>query len=52
MMLFCKPKQRKNIIEIMRRYALKEDGDEKGAAAQRFEAKHLNQGGAAGYIAK
>lgn len=24
----------------------------KGAAAQRFEAKHLNQGGAAGYIAK
>lgn len=36
----------------MRRYALREDGDEKGAAAQRFEAKHLNQGGAAGYIAK
>lgn len=36
----------------MRRYALKEDGDEKGAAAQRFEAKHLNHGGAAGYIAK
>lgn len=36
----------------MRRYALKEDGDEKGAAAQRFEAKHLNQGGAAGCISK
>lgn len=52
MMLFCKPEQRKHITEIMRRYALKEDGDEKGAAAQRFEAKHLNQGGAAGYIAK
>lgn len=52
MMLFCKPEQRKHTTEIMRRYALKEDGDEKGAVAQRFEAKHLNQGGAAGYIAK
>jgi large subunit ribosomal protein L30 len=52
MMLCCKPEQRKQITEIMRRYALKEDGDEKGAASQRFEAKHLNQGGAAGYIAK
>ncbi|HCA9770861.1 replication endonuclease [Klebsiella variicola] len=52
MMLFCKPGQRKDITEIMRRYALKEDGDERGAAKQRFQAKHLNQGGAAGYIAK
>ncbi|MBG0587316.1 replication endonuclease [Enterobacter kobei] len=52
MMLFCKPGQRKAINEIMRRYALKEDGYEKGAAKQRFESRHLNQGGAAGYIAK
>lgn len=52
MMLFCKPGQRKQLTEIMRRYALKEDGDERGAAKQRFQAKHLNQGGAAGYIAK
>jgi len=52
MMLFCKPGQRKEITDIMRRYALKEDGDERGAAKQRFQAKHLNQGGAAGYIAK
>ncbi|KWZ99042.1 bacteriophage replication protein A family protein [Citrobacter koseri] len=29
MLLFCKPEQRKHITEIMRRYALKEDGDEK-----------------------
>lgn len=36
----------------MRRYALKEDGDERGAARNRFQAKHLNKGGAAGYIAK
>jgi large subunit ribosomal protein L30 len=36
----------------MRHYALKEDGNEKGAAKQRFESRHLNQGGAAGYIAK
>ncbi|EEW4617121.1 replication endonuclease, partial [Escherichia coli] len=29
-----------------------EDGDERGAARNRFQAKHLNRGGAAGYIAK
>jgi len=52
MMLFCKPGQRKAINEIMRRYALKEDGHEKGAVKQRFESRHLNRGGAAGYIAK
>ncbi|MFP2140925.1 replication endonuclease [Escherichia marmotae] len=52
MMLFCHPRQRNQIIEIMRRYALKEDGDERGAARNRFQAKHLNRGGAAGYIAK
>ncbi|HCL5280868.1 TPA: replication endonuclease [Salmonella enterica] len=52
MMLFCKHGQRKAINEIMRRYALKEDGHEKGAAKQRFESRHLNRGGAAGYIAK
>ena len=27
----------------MRRYALKEDGDERGAARNRFQAKHLNR---------
>ncbi|MGP1086352.1 replication endonuclease [Serratia sp. CY58181] len=52
MMLFCERKQRQDVIDIMRRYALKEDGDERGAAKNRFEAKHLNKGGAAGYIAK
>lgn len=52
MMLFCKRSQRKQIIDIMRRYAMKEDGNERGAARNRFEAKHLNKGGAAGYIAK
>ncbi|PII53335.1 replication protein [Serratia sp. OLHL2] len=52
MMLFCQRKQRQDVIDIMRRYALKEDGDERGAAKNRFEAKHMNKGGAAGYIAK
>ncbi|MGG9011272.1 replication endonuclease, partial [Escherichia coli] len=32
MMLFCNPRRRNQIIEIMRRYALKEDGNERGAA--------------------
>lgn len=52
MMLFCQSDQRRQVIEIMRRYSLKEDGDERGAAKNRFECKHLNKGGAAGYIAK
>ncbi|EOA2988931.1 replication endonuclease, partial [Yersinia enterocolitica] len=52
MMLFCQRRQRQQVIDIMRRYALKEDGDERGAAKYRFECKHLNKGGAAGYIAK
>ncbi|WP_434997895.1 replication endonuclease [Pectobacterium brasiliense] len=52
MMLFCKRAHRQPVIDIMRRYALKEDGDERGAAKYRFECKHLNKGGAAGYIAK
>lgn len=52
MMLFCERRQRQQIIDIMRRYALKEDGDERGADKYRFECKHLNKGGAAGYIAK
>jgi len=52
MMLFCDKAHRQPAVDIMRRYALQEDGDERGALAQRFECKHLNKGGAAGYIAK
>ncbi|AIM21179.1 replication protein A [Serratia sp. SCBI] len=49
MMLFTSKKQRQQVIDIMRRYATAEDGD---AAKNRFDCKHLNKGGAAGYIAK
>ncbi len=52
MMLFTSKKQRQPVIDIMRRYAMAEDGDERGAAKNRFDCKHLNRGGAAGYIAK
>src|SRR5471032_456628 len=52
MMLFCERSQRQAVIDIMRSYALKDDGHERGAQSQRFECKHLNKGGAAGYIAK
>ncbi|MNC22510.1 Bacteriophage replication protein GPA [compost metagenome] len=45
MMLFCQPDHREQVIGIMRRYSLKEDGDERGAAKNRFECKHLNKGG-------
>jgi len=52
MMLFTKHAQRQPVIDIMRKYAMKEDGDERGAAKNRFDCKHMNKGGAAGYIAK
>jgi len=52
MMLFCERSQRQAAADIMRRYALKEDGQERGAQKQRFQCKHMNKGGAAGYIAK
>ena len=52
MMLFTKPAMPKPVIDIMRKYSMKEDGDERGAAKNRFDCKHLNRGGAAGYIAK
>ncbi|MGV8924792.1 MAG: replication endonuclease [Ewingella sp.] len=52
MMLFCERAQRQGAVEIMRRYSLQEDGQERGAQKQRFECKHMNKGGAAGYIAK
>ncbi|RJT37440.1 replication endonuclease [Rahnella woolbedingensis] len=52
MMLFTKPAMRQRVIDIMRKYAMKEDGDERGAAKNRFDCKHMNRGGAAGYIAK
>ncbi|MCS4318492.1 hypothetical protein M2407_002832 [Serratia sp. BIGb0234] len=52
MMLFTTKEQRQRVIDIMRRYAMDEDGNERGAAKNRFDCKHLNKGGAAGYIAK
>jgi hypothetical protein len=52
MMLFTKPAMRQRVIDIMRDRAMKEDGDERGAANNRFDCKHMNRGGAAGYIAK
>ncbi|WP_413742279.1 replication endonuclease [Sodalis sp. RH15] len=52
MMLFTQQQHRHDVIDIMRRYAMKEDGHERGAAKNRFDCKHLNKGGAAGYIAK
>ncbi|UZX94729.1 replication endonuclease [Yersinia ruckeri] len=52
MLLFCHPKQRREVIAVMRKYALKEDGDERGAEENRFQCKHMYKGCAAGYIAK
>jgi len=52
LLLFTAPSQQQTAIDIMRRYALQEEGDEPGAAKNRFDCKPLNRGGAAAYIAK
>ncbi|PLR40916.1 replication protein A [Chimaeribacter californicus] len=52
LLLFMAPHQQTQVIAIMRRYSLQEDGDEPGAAERRCTFKPLNRGGAAGYIAK
>lgn len=52
LMLFTGASQQALAVEIMRRYALAEDGNEPGARRNRFDCKPLNRGGAAAYIAK
>jgi len=54
MLLFVKPSQVKQVLEIMRHYALLEDGTEKGAAEHRFKVEYIDRskGSAAAYISK
>lgn len=53
-LFFMKPEHQVRVEEIMRDYALREDGDEPGAAKHRFTAKAIDKskGTATGYIAK
>ncbi|MBL8506366.1 MAG: replication endonuclease, partial [Methylobacillus glycogenes] len=54
MVLFMEPKHVERVRDILRKYALREDGDEYGAAEHRFshEAIDRNKGSAVGYLAK
>ncbi|PHM73696.1 replication endonuclease [Xenorhabdus kozodoii] len=52
LLLFTDKASRAAAVEIMRKKALQEDGDERGAKKYRFECRHMNKGGAVGYIAK
>ena len=54
MMLFFQEDQAKEAVEIYRKYALAEDGDERGASQHRFTSKTIDpsNGSATGYIAK
>ncbi|OKP03911.1 replication endonuclease [Xenorhabdus eapokensis] len=52
LLLFTDKASRAAAVEIMRKKALQEDGDERGAQKYRFECQHMNKGGAVGYIAK
>ena len=53
-LLFIEPHNRQLVRSIFRQYALKIDGDEKGAEKYRFKAVAIdkNRGTAAGYVAK
>jgi hypothetical protein len=54
MLLFVHPEQQARVTSILQDYALREDGNEKGAAAYRFKAVAIDpdKGSATGYIAK
>ncbi|MDE9556641.1 replication endonuclease [Xenorhabdus bovienii] len=52
LLLFTDKASRAEAVDIMRKKALQEDGDERGAKKYRFECRHMNRGGAVGYIAK
>lgn len=54
LLLFMQPRDRVNVRDIMRHYALQEDGSESGASSQRFNCKIVDKrkGSAVGYIAK
>lgn len=54
LMLFVEPAQKHHLVELMRTYALLEDGDEPGAEDARFKAVDIDyeRGSATGYIVK
>ena len=54
MLLFMEPAVVAEVTEILRAYAMKEDGEEPGAAVARFKAVAIDRtrGSAAGYVAK
>jgi len=54
LLLFMRPRDRVQVRDVMRHYALQEDGGENGASSQRFNCKIVDKrkGSAVGYIAK
>lgn len=54
MLFFMPPEHRGAVRQVLRKYALQVDGDERGAAKHRFEAVAMDKrkGTAAGYLAK
>tara|TARA_R110002167_G_scaffold45324_3_gene136211 strand:- start:3996 stop:5693 length:1698 start_codon:yes stop_codon:yes gene_type:complete len=54
MLFFVKPHQIEALTSTLSRYALQEDGDEKGASEHRLKVEEIDpsKGSAAGYIAK
>lgn len=54
LLLFLRPEQQQHFLQIFNHYALQEDGNEEGAAANRVKVVQIDpaRGSATGYIAK
>lgn len=54
LLLFIEPEHNESLKAVIRRYALQQDGDEKGAEQYRVDIRDIdsNKGSATGYIAK
>ncbi len=54
LLLFLRPEQQQQFLQIFNQYALEEDGDEAGASANRVKVVQIDpaRGSATGYIAK
>lgn len=52
MMLWCRPGQKSQVVEVLTRYWLREDADERGAREHRINVKDMLPGMATGYVAK
>lgn len=52
LLIYARPGDLSAVLDVMRAHAMRQDGDEPGAARYRFQSLSLPPGAAAGYVAK